>query len=215
VTPTSPAEYDAWYYTDRGRWIGETELRLMMRMLSPAPGETLLDVGSGTGYFTRGFAAAGLAAVGLDRELGWVTYARERSPTIPVLIGDVTAIPARDASFDYVVAVTSLCFVDEPARALGEMWRVARRAVLLGLLNRHSLLYRRKRERGGYRGARWDTLGDVRAWAGRLSPSPRIAARSAVFVPSAGPVAQRVERFTPGSLLRGGFLAVCLHKDGE
>lgn len=26
----NPAEYDAWYDTPRGRWIGETELQLLL-----------------------------------------------------------------------------------------------------------------------------------------------------------------------------------------
>lgn len=212
MTPTSPAEYDAWYQTDRGRWIGETEFGVMMRLLSPREGETLLDVGSGTGYFTRRFAGAGLAAVGLERERASVAYARRLAPGIPFLIGDAKSIPVRDSSFDHVVAVTSLCFVEEPARALGELWRAARRAVLLGLLNRRSLLYLQKHEHGGYRGARWNTLREIRVWAARLVPAPDIVARSAVFMPSAGPLARRVERLAPGFLPFGGFLAVCLTK---
>jgi len=58
----TPAEYDAWYDSPRGRWIGETEFRLLQRLLALRPGETLLDVGCGSGWFTRRFAAAGKAA---------------------------------------------------------------------------------------------------------------------------------------------------------
>ena len=32
----------------------------------------------------------------------------------------------------------------------------------LGLLNRYSLLYRRKRDSGGYTGARWDSAREAR-----------------------------------------------------
>ena len=31
------ADYDAWYDTSRGRWIGETELKLIRRMRDPQP----------------------------------------------------------------------------------------------------------------------------------------------------------------------------------
>jgi 2-polyprenyl-3-methyl-5-hydroxy-6-metoxy-1,4-benzoquinol methylase len=55
------AEYDAWYRTPRGEWIGETEYRLLGKLLAARPHETLIDVGCGTGYFTRRFALEGLA----------------------------------------------------------------------------------------------------------------------------------------------------------
>ena len=46
------AEYDAWYDTPRGRWIGETEFLLLHRLLEPRSSESLLDAGCGTGWFT-------------------------------------------------------------------------------------------------------------------------------------------------------------------
>ena len=45
--------------------------------------------------------------------------------------------------------MTSLCFIDDPLPALREMWRVTRHALVLGLLNRHSLLHREKHGQGG------------------------------------------------------------------
>jgi len=56
----TPAEYDAWYDSPRGRWIGESEWRGICRHLDLAPGSTLLDVGCGTGWFSRRLANAGL-----------------------------------------------------------------------------------------------------------------------------------------------------------
>ena len=40
----------------RGRWIGQLEYSLVRGLLKPIPDESLLDVGCGTGYFTRCFA---------------------------------------------------------------------------------------------------------------------------------------------------------------
>jgi hypothetical protein len=42
----TPADYDAWYDTPRGRWIGETEFSLLHHLLAPQPGETLLENGN-------------------------------------------------------------------------------------------------------------------------------------------------------------------------
>jgi SAM-dependent methyltransferase len=47
------ADYNAWYDAPCGRRIGATEFGLIRRMLDPRPGESLLDVGCGTGWFTR------------------------------------------------------------------------------------------------------------------------------------------------------------------
>ena len=56
-------------------------------------------------------------------------------------------------------------------QALVEMWCVSRNVVILGLLNRHSLLYYMKRNSKGYLGVRWDTLSQVRKWSDNLLPA--------------------------------------------
>lgn len=210
----NPGEYEAWYEMARGRWIAGREFDLMMRLVNPLAGATLLDVGCGTGHFSRRFAAAGLRVAGLDPDPAMLEYARGLSGGVDYLRGTATALPLADRSYDYVAAVTSLCFIADAPRALRELWRVARRAVLLGLLNRRSLLHRQKHDHGGYRGARWDTPTDVRRWARRLEPTPRVTVRSAIFLPGGGALARAVEPVIPDALPWGAFLAVVLRKPG-
>ena len=121
-----PEIYDAWYQTAKGRWIGQQEFLTLLKLFTTKEGQTLLDVGSGTGYFSERFQQAGLQVAGL-----------------------------------------------EPEQALAEMWRVSRKAVILGLLNRQSLLYYMKRNSSGYQGARWDKLENVRQWANQLRPAAK------------------------------------------
>lgn len=159
---TDPAAYEAWYHTPRGAWIGKIESALLLHLLQPHPGQTLLDVGSGTGYFSRRFTAAGLRVTGVDPDREMLHYARALEDGVEYLEATALHLPFADRSFDYCTAVTSLCFIAEPEQALAEMWRVSRHGVVLGLLNRHSLLYHLKHGRGAYRGARWDSVAATR-----------------------------------------------------
>ena len=78
----NPEQYDAWYRTPRGAWIGDIEFRMLVGMLRAQPGDGLLDVGCGTGYFSRRFAReAGLQVSGVDPDPAWLAYARTASAT--------------------------------------------------------------------------------------------------------------------------------------
>ena len=214
ITSFDPARYEAWYHTARGRWIANREFDLLWRLLRPGAGESLLDVGCGTGHFSRRFARAGLTVTGLDPDPAMLAFAREHDGTIAYLQGRAEALPFADDAFDYCVAVTSLCFVANPARALAEMWRVARRGVALGLLHRPSWLWWRKRRAGSYRGARWDTWREVQGWIRTLAPAPRRVVHGyGIFGSGASVVGRRLEERLPlARLPLGGFLALALHR---
>jgi SAM-dependent methyltransferase len=207
----NPAEYDAWYDTPRGRWIGEVEYHLLERLLAPDAGESLLDVGCGTGWFSRRFAAAGLDVTGVDVDCGALSWARGRpGRRVTYVPGDAVRLPFPDRSFDRVVSVAALCFVDDWRCALAEVARVARHRFAVGLLNRRSLLWRDKGRNGGqgtYQGARWHAAGELREALASL-PVGETAIRSAVFVPSGSGFARVAEILLPGRLPWGGFLCV-------
>ncbi|MDA8127412.1 MAG: class I SAM-dependent methyltransferase [Betaproteobacteria bacterium] len=207
----TPAGYDAWYATPRGRWIGDTEYALASRLLAARPGDSLLDVGCGTGWFTRRAAADGLVATGLDPDPAALDFARANSdPALRWVEGDARDLPFADASFDHVLSVAALCFVDDERRAVAEAVRVARRRFAIGWLNRTSLLYREKGRNGGsgaYRGARWHTGREARALFRGL-PVRRLTVRSAVFLPSGTPSARLLEQGAPAALPWGGLVVV-------
>lgn len=201
-----PSTYEAWYHTPRGAWIGDTEFQLLYANLRPAPGASVLDVGCGTGYFTRHLARAGLQASGIDADAAAIRYAKSRTVADErYLAGDARALPFPDRHFDFGVAITSFCFIADPVRALTELARVTRRRVALGLLNRHSLLYRQKSGQGAYRGAHWHTPQEARQLFEQCG-MPRVTIRSAIFLPDGGGLAKRIEAITPAHVLLGGFL---------
>ncbi len=211
----SPADYDAWYNTTRGRWIGETEFSLMHRLLAPRPGETILDVGCGTGWFTRHFAASnGWNVTGLDTDVARLAFARAHCRNERYLEADARALPFADASIDCIVSVAALCFIGDWRLALSEMARVARRRIVVGLLNRQSLLWREKGRdggKGGYEGARWHTADEICEALSAL-PLANIQVRSALFLPGASPLSRACERCLPSRLPWGGFLVAAADK---
>lgn len=206
----TPEQYDAWYYDVRGRWIGETEFRLICALLDPEPGARILDIGCGTGYFTRRFAGMGYHVIGIDPDPLMVAYARaHRAASEDYLLGDGRRLPFSDGEFDYCISITALCFIPEERLALREMARVSRRGIALGLLNRWSLLHVQKGRHGGrgaYRGARWHTPPQVRMLLATLPMKVR-RMRTAIHLPSGGTFARRVEALTPRWVPFGGFIA--------
>ena len=71
---------------------------------------TLLEVGCGTGHFTRWFGEQGLQAMGLDFSSPMLAEAiRLGSP--PCVQGDALALPFRAGAFDLVALITTLEFV--------------------------------------------------------------------------------------------------------
>lgn len=204
-----PALYNAWYDTPRGRWIGATEFALAARQLAAPAGATLLDVGSGTGWFARRFAAAGLAVTGLDANPAWLDYARAHSaPSLHWVASDAHTLPFRDATFDYALSIAALCFVSDEAQAVSEIVRVTRKRFAIGWLNRTSLLYLEKGRQGGqgaYRGARWHNAQEVRALFNGL-PVRDLSLHASIFLPTGGGVARMLERHLPTSLPWGGLL---------
>lgn len=210
-----PAAYNAWYETPKGIWIGQQEISALLKLFTPHAGQTLLDIGSGTGYFTRMFNQVGLNVTGLDSNPEMNKYASSISRDIDYIQGDGARLPFEDNSFDYCSAITSLCFIADPEKALEEMWRVSRHAVILGLLNRNSLLYYMKRNSKGYQGARWDKIQDVRQWADHLmltKTAMKFNFRSAIWLPSGGIISRIVENITPKHSPYAGFLAVKIEK---
>jgi ubiquinone/menaquinone biosynthesis C-methylase UbiE len=148
ANPDAAASYEAWYETT-GRRADRLEKALLKQLLAYFPqASNLLDVGCGTGHFTRWFEELGLQARGLDLSLPMLAEAVHLgSPRC--VHGDALALPFLTDAFDLVVLITTLEFVGDPFQALGEALRVCRQGLLLGALNRQSLLCWQLTKEGG------------------------------------------------------------------
>jgi ubiquinone/menaquinone biosynthesis C-methylase UbiE len=140
-------------------------------------------------------------------------YAQHQPGDVNYVEGDAQRLPFNDNSFDYCIAITSLCFISHPAQVVAEMWRASRKGVLLGRLNRKSILYYQKHGKSAYQGARWDTCLAVNQWLDSLNIKPQDqACCSTIFMPRGSFVARQIENLAPGRFSVSGFLAVMLEK---
>jgi SAM-dependent methyltransferase len=130
-----------------------------------------LEIGCGTGHFSRWLAAKDLDVTGLDISPSMLAEAR-RLDGLSYVEGDALNLPFGDRSFDLAVLITTLEFVADPLRALVEATRIARHGLMLGVLNRWSLLALKHRRSGKtlWRSARffgpWELTRLVRTAAG-------------------------------------------------
>lgn len=96
------------------------------------PGDRVLDIGCGTGYFTRRAARAvvpGGRAVGIDPSPPVIDYATGRAPAnCTFQTASAQALPYADASFDVVISSLAIHHLppDDRLTALREMRRVLR-----------------------------------------------------------------------------------------
>jgi ubiquinone/menaquinone biosynthesis C-methylase UbiE len=146
--PDSVSGYEAWYQ-GKGRRADRLEKALLKWLLEPFPqAATVLEVGCGSGHFTRWFGEQGFQAVGLDRSRPMLAEAMRLGGPSSVR-GDALWLPFSSGALDLVVLITTLEFVVDPAQALAEALRVARQGLILGVLNRRSPLGWRLKVRGG------------------------------------------------------------------
>jgi ubiquinone/menaquinone biosynthesis C-methylase UbiE/uncharacterized protein YqgV (UPF0045/DUF77 family) len=132
--------YTDWYTTRRGQRTDAAERALLAWLLSHFPSaRSVLEVGCGTGHFTRWLAMQSLKVVGLDRSPEMLAEMQRRAADIPAVLSDAHCLPFGEGVIDLVAYVTALEFLDDPPRALAEAVRVAREGVILVVLNRWSL----------------------------------------------------------------------------
>ncbi len=202
--------YEAWYRTPEGRRADTLEKAALKEALeSFSKAESVLEVGCGTGHFTRWLDGAGWQAAGLDLAAPMLVEAK-RLNGMPLAQGDAHRLPFPDQAFDVTTMITTLEFLESPRAAVAEALRVGRQGMVLGVLNRCSPLAVQRRLEGLFRAtiyddARFYSLGDLmRLLRSAAGARDRISWVTTLF-PRWWP--------WPRSLLPwGGFIVMALHR---
>jgi SAM-dependent methyltransferase len=138
-------------------------IRCVVRELGLGPGTTVVELGSGTGKFTRGLGPSGAAIVAVEPTEGMRREFVRRLPHVLVVPGQGEAIPLPDRFADAVVvaqafhwfrarpALREIARVLRPGGGLALLWNVRDEAVpwvrrLTELLDRYGEAIPRARE---------------------------------------------------------------------
>jgi SAM-dependent methyltransferase len=128
-------------------------VRHLGRVLHLGPGRTVVDLGSGTGKFTRALAPLGAARVAVEPTPGMRRVFSRAVPDVAVIDGTAESIPLPDGFADAVVCAQAFHWF-RPRPALREIARVLRPGGGLGLV--------------------WNTRDESLPWSRKIS---RIVAR--------------------------------------
>ena len=79
------------------------------------PRTAVLDLGCGAGQDTRLLRARQHHAIGVDRTWPLLAYARRRNRRVPLIQGDMRALPFRPGAFAAIWAAASLIHLPKPA----------------------------------------------------------------------------------------------------
>jgi len=144
-------EYDRWYDTPAGQAHDRMQKDDVRRLLHPASaGQTLLDIGCGTGHWSAFFAELGYRVTGIDVAPQMIEVARSAIPGCTFQVADAHDLPFDDEMFDVVATMATLEFLPDQAAAIGEMARCAKKDghVLVGTLNRFAPLNQHRIAKG-------------------------------------------------------------------
>jgi len=139
-------EYDAWF--EKNPDIYEAELEAI-RQLIPSPGAEGVEVGVGSGRFA---VPLGIK-IGVEPSGKMATKAEKRG--IRVFPGVAEDLPFSNGGFDFVLMVTTICFVDDIIKSFREAFRVLKPGgcIIVGFVDRESELgkkYEKKSGRGKF-----------------------------------------------------------------
>jgi ubiquinone/menaquinone biosynthesis C-methylase UbiE len=131
--------YECFYQTKYKR-ADRLEKKLLTKLLDKiGHAEKLLEIGCGTGHFTRWLDSMGLECYGLDLSHLMLREAKKLWPNGSLLQGESSHLPFKDKSFDVVAFIACLEYMPNIAKVVNEAARVSRKGIIIGIMNKWSL----------------------------------------------------------------------------
>lgn len=203
---TLPDRYDAWFDSPAGKTIFTAEVACI-RQLQPSMAGRWLEVGVGSGRFAESLGVQ----EGIDPSPAMLELAVARGVSVEQAVAE--ELPYPEGTWDGVLLVVTICFLDDPLRALEECRRVLCKdgSLIVGLVPGDSawgFAYANQGRQGHpfYSVARFYTCSEVIALAERAGFVLDGAASAVLHPPDGDPPVQQdpVAGIAPGA----GFVAM-------
>lgn len=226
IPDLGPEVYGRWRASSVGAITEMLQRRLILELLGDVRGRTILDVGCGDGALALELHKRGAIVTGIDMSDAMIdaarAAARQQRADVAFVVAPAEAIPFPPESFDTVVAVTILCFVQDAAPVFAELARVLRPGgyLVIGELGKWNSWAAARRIRAWlgsplWRLGRFRTAGEIQGLARQagLVPGP---VRGAIYYPRWAPAARLLARWDAHlgrtTTIGAAFLAVAARK---
>lgn len=150
-------EYEDWF--KENEIVFQSEL-LALKQVIPV-GKNGIEIGIGSGIFAEKLNIK----FGIDPSEKMLNYATQRK--LSVKKGVAENIPYPDNSFDFAAFITSICFVDNPEKALTEAYRIIKDKgdLIIAFIDKESslgkFLEQEKEDSKFYRQARFYSVSEI------------------------------------------------------
>jgi SAM-dependent methyltransferase len=193
---------EQWHKNPDNKAVFELETRLMINLLQPKRGESVLDIGCGIGACLEAFLQMELQVTGLDASTYMLDIAsRNIGNRADFYHGYAEELPFDDNSFNYACLFTTLEFVDNPYKSLEEACRVAKDRLFIGVLNRYAIKAVQRRVKGMfsssiYNHARFFSIWELKYIIRKIIGQTPISWRTICQLPSqSGKIASGLEQY--------------------
>jgi len=123
-------EYEEWF--ERFEKVYQAELSAVKKLLPSF--KNGIEIGAGSGKFALPLGVK----EGIEPSFSMAEIARKKG--IKIIKGVAEHLPLEDSSYDFVLMITTICFVDDPLKSLQEIWRVLKSGgyLIVGFVDKDS-----------------------------------------------------------------------------
>ncbi len=147
ISYTKPTPTDSWgsvaswyekHLLDEDTYHNKVVLPNLLRLVAPKRGESIVDLASGTGFFSAAFAKEGAQVTGIDVSEELIAIARKHSPQVSFHVGSAEKFDiVSDNSKDKVVIVLAIQNIEHTAKVFAEVARVLKKNGTLHIVMNH------------------------------------------------------------------------------